>query len=598
MCGIAGIITKDGAPPDRAALAAMRDSLSHRGPDGAGIFVQDGVGLVHTRLAIIDLATGDQPLYGPDGAVLVANGEIYNYVELEAALPPEARRRTKSDYEPFLHLAAQPVGRGGERLGHALDALRGMYALALHRPGGNTLLARDPFGIKPLYVWEDDTLLGFASEPRALIAAGLARPKLSSDGLRQLVELGYTSATQTVFSDIRRLSAADAILAPGGEVAVSAPVPSQISAQEVGSPAPPADMDAAVAQFDDLFEESVRIHQRADVPYGLFLSGGLDSAAVLTMMARLNDRPVRTFTCGFDDMDVHDERSAARRVADALGADHTEISFGESDFWDLLPQVAWALDDPTADYAILPTWKLGQAANHAALKVVLSGEGGDEVFAGYGRYRYLQRPWWRGGRRPRVRGRLERLGLTRRLGRGWRRPFAQAQRATLRQAATPLQGAQRWDLDGWLVDDLLLKLDRCLMAHGVEGRVPFVDRRIAAFGLNLPDGLKVAGDQGKAVLRHWLNRHCPAADAFGRKKGFTVPVGPWISRNGEVGDLVAAQPVVGSLCETDDVKRLFRDCAGGHAAMAAWTLLFLAVWHRVHVDGADPQQGAIDILRI
>jgi asparagine synthase (glutamine-hydrolysing) len=584
MCGIAGIITKDGAAPDRTALEAMRDALGHRGPDGAGIYVQDGVGLVHTRLAIIDLTTGDQPLFGPDGSVLVANGEIFNYVELDAELPPDAPRKTKSDYEPFLHLAAQDIG---DRLSKALDALRGMYAMAFHRPGYETLLARDRFGIKPIYLWEDDNLLAFASEPRALIAANLAGAELSQDGLRQLVELGYTTANQTVFSSIRRMGAGQSRAAPGL---------TELDLVRDESPTVPADMESAVKQFDGLFEESVRIHQRADVPYGLFLSGGLDSAAVLTMMARLNDRPVRTFTCGFDGDDVHDERPTARRVADELGAEHTEITFSEQDFWDLLPQVAWALDDPTVDYAILPTWKLGQAASHAGLKVVLSGEGGDEVFAGYGRYRYLQRPWWRGGRKPRVRGRLERLGLTRKHGRQWRQPISRAQRTTLRNAATPLQGAQQWDFDGWLVDDLLLKLDRCLMAHGVEGRVPFVDRKIAAFGFALPDNLKVAGDQGKAVLRHWLSRHCPAADAFGRKKGFTVPVGPWISRQAGVGDLVAAQPVVRDLCAPEDVRALFRDCHRGHAAMAAWTLLFLAVWHRVHVDGADAAQSALDIL--
>jgi asparagine synthase (glutamine-hydrolysing) len=588
MCGIAGIITKDGTVPERTALEAMRDALSHRGPDGADIYVAGRVGLVHTRLAIIDLTTGDQPLYGPDGAVMVANGEIYNYVELDAGLAPDAPRRTKSDLEPFLHLAAQSQREGTDGLSDALDALRGMYALALHRPGTDGVwLARDQFGIKPLYVCETDSLLAFASEPRALIAAGYVSPALCPDGLRELVELGHTPKRRTVYAGIRRLSAGEITQTNGTETV-------QLVTEEFD---PPADMDAAVAQFDTLFEESVRIHQRADVPYGLFLSGGLDSAAVLTMMARLNDRPVRTFTCGFDGGDVHDERPAARQVSDMLGAEHTEVAFSEEEFWDLLPQVAWALDDPAVDYAILPTWKLGQAANKVGLKVVLSGEGGDEVFAGYGRYRYLQRPWWRGGRKPRVRGRLARLALTKHLGGQWRAPVAAAQRHAMRSARTPLQGAQRWDLEGWLVDDLLLKLDRCLMAHGVEGRVPFVDRKMVAFGLGLPDHLKVAGDQGKMVLRHWLHQNCPAADAFGRKKGFTVPVGPWISRNSQVGKLVAAQPAVRSLCASEDVERLFADCAGGHAAMAAWTLLFLAVWHQIHIEGADPQQGAMDILR-
>lgn len=588
MCGIAGIVMKDGRAPDPGVLDAFARSLAHRGPDGVGRWTGGAIGLVHTRLSIIDVAGGDQPMHGADGSVLIGNGEIYNYIELRAEQEGKGVAfRTHADFEPAQNLVA-------DKGAAALADWRGMYAVAIAWPDtGRILLARDPFGIKPLYLLDRPDFLAFASEPRAFFAAGLAMPAALNEGrIVELLQRQYTVGGGTVFEGIERLAPGQArtwrgaALEEGRRHGWLPPRPDR----------PPADLDAAVLAFDRAFENAVAVHQRSDVPYGMFLSGGLDSTALLTMMARLNDRPVRTFTCAFPGTRVHDERAAARRAAEAFGADHTEITFDEEDFWTLLPRIVSAFDEPTADYAILPTWKLGQAAAET-VKVVLSGEGGDEILGGYGRYRKLMRPWWQGGKAPRLKGTLDGLGILRAESSGWRlEPAALAAASGRLEGVSRLQAAQAVDIDGWLPADLLLKLDRALMAHGVEGRTPFLDPAVAAAGFWLPDGMKIRSNLGKWVLRTWLAKHCAETDAFARKKGFTVPVGDWIARRGaEIGDAVAASPAIAERCRTDAVRDLFRTGSDKHP-QAAWNLLFFAIWHRCHVDGAAPNGDILSFL--
>ncbi|MBX6367229.1 MAG: asparagine synthase (glutamine-hydrolyzing) [Rhodospirillales bacterium] len=577
MCGIAGLMGLAGAAPDRALVEAMGAALAHRGPDGTGRYARGDVALVQKRLAIIDLETGDQPLYEPGGAALVANGEIYNHVELRQSLAG-IRFATRSDCEPPLFLWRL---RG---LGFT-EALRGMYAIALHDPQqGKLVLARDPFGIKPLYYAETPRGFAFASEPQAIFAAGLVAPRLRRQTRNELLQLQFTTGRETIFDGIERVLPGETIVVAGGRIVERR----RRAALPEGAP---LDLDEAEAleRLDAALEDSVRVHQRADVPYGMFLSGGIDSSALLAMMARLNERPVRAYTVGFPQADVADEREAAARAARAVGAEHVEIAFGEADFWRLLPEIAAAVDDPAADYAILPSWKLAEAARADGIKVVLSGEGGDELFAGYGRYRAVMRPWWAGGRRPRVRGTLSRLGILRGELAGWRDGIAAAEVGAALEGRTRLQQAQAADCAEWLPNDLLTKLDRCLMAHGVEGRTPFLDPAVAALAFRLPDHLKVRGRVGKFLLRRWLSRSLPAAGAFERKRGFTVPVGAWIARRGaQLGPLVASCPAVGEICDAASVERLFREAAGKHQGQAAWTLLFYALWHRRHIERAPP----------
>lgn len=558
MCGIAGIL--DGEASARPLIEAM----THRGPDGVTVEETDGRSLAHARLSVIDLEGGWQPLHAA-GGIVVGNGEIYNYLELAEEFGLEGALSTGSDFEPLLHLYA----REGPA---AFHRLRGMYAFCLVGPDGRTWLVRDPFGIKPLYVMELERGLAFASEAGAFVKAGLTPPAITTEGAREMLAFSYTLGEETALHGPRRV-------APGAIIEV---VDGRLVPHESRPALPPPRTRPAASgevallkRLDVVLEDSVRVHQRADVPYGLFLSGGIDSATIATLMSRLNSRPVTAFTCGFDAPGARDERAQAERVAQALNLDWRETTFTEEDFWTLLPQVANALDDPTADYAILPTFKLAKAAR-GTLTVVLTGEGGDELFGGYGRYRRALRPAWLGGRR------AEPRGVHPELLQRWR------DQARAPAGLTPLQQAQYADIATWLPNDLLTKLDRCLMAHGLEGRTPFLDPVVAEFAFALPDRFKVRGRHGKWLLRKWLETACPAASPWARKQGFTVPVEAWIApRAPAIAERIGQVIPLGVAIGAQEARHVFMD----ENDSRRWPLLFLAVWSLIHVDGATPQEA-------
>jgi asparagine synthase (glutamine-hydrolysing) len=585
MCGIAGLALRHGLTPDEATLGAMARALAHRGPDGSGRHLAGNVGLAHTRLAIIDLATGAQPLFA-GSAALVANGEVYNHVELRADRALACA--TGSDCEPPLHLFRR------DGLAAYAAAMRGMYAIALHdRAERRLVLTRDPFGIKPLYFAQVPDGIAFASEPRAILQARLLPPRVRREARDELLQLQFTTGAETIFEGIRRVLPGESIVIADGAIverqrreALPGGGPEQLTEEE------------ALARFDVAFEESVLLHQRSDVPYGLFLSGGVDSNAVLAMMARLNDRPVRAFTARFDVPGAADEQGGAEAVAAATGARHATVTVTEADVWRHLPQIVAAMDDPAADYAIIPSWFLARRAREE-VKVVLSGEGGDEVLAGYGRYRTAMRPWWLGGRRPRASASFDHVSdVLRQPPSTWRDGFAAAEAGAVAPDRTRLMAAQAADIAEWLPNDLLLKLDRCLMAHGVEGRTPFLDQGVVAACWRLPDSMKVRNRMGKWLLREWLSRHLPAARPFAPKQGFTVPVGAWIGGVGErLGPLVAAQAGVAEIARPDRVTALFKAAGSDkHRGFAAWHLLFYALWHRAHVERAGRQGDVWEVL--
>lgn len=597
MCGIAGFaLAHTGAPGvtvagqpvfDSACLTSLVRALAHRGPDGTGHTMVGRVALVHTRLAIIDLNGGDQPIFaGP--AALVANGEIYNDLELRKALS-DVRFVSGSDCEPPLHLWLRDGGR-------YVESLRGMYAIAIHERGTHNLtLSRDPFGIKPLYVAELETGVAFASEPQALLAAGLAKRELRTEARNELLQLQFTTGRETIFPGIRRVLPGETIRVANGRVIDR----SRIQALPEG-PTEEIGETEALARLDRALEESVSLHQRADVPTGMFLSGGIDSAAVLRMMARLGNERVQAFTAAFDVPEAADESEQAARLARAAGARHEVMRIDEAMVWRHLPEIVASMDDPVADYAIIPTWLLARRARRD-VKVILSGEGGDELFAGYGRYRSAMRPWWRGGRAMRRRGMLDGLNVLRAdvaggRNRDWRSGIA-ATELSAGSGRSRLASAQASDIAEWLPHDLLLKLDRCLMAHGVEGRTPLLDPAVAAASFRLPDGLKVRRGMGKWLLRRWLETQMPEARPFAPKQGFTVPVGAWIAAQGDrLAPLVAAQGGVAEIAAPDRVLALFRNAAGRREQHAAWTLLFYALWHRTHIQGRLPAGDVFETL--
>jgi len=594
MCGIAGQV---GGKDARAQ--PMIEALAHRGPNGIRFETGPAAALAHARLSIIDLEGGWQPLHAA-GSTIVGNGEIYNYVELARDHGLEGELSTGSDFEPLLHLYA----REGEA---AFTRLRGMYAFCLVGGDGRTWLARDPFGIKPLYIMQHAGGLAFASEPRAFFQARLMGAMAEDEAAGELLAFNYTLGTRTPFQGLRRLAPGELIQVRDGRIVanwrqpwlvktppiVPAKAGTQAESAQSAPPSPPSDRPmgpdlrrderSLLDQLDAVLEDSVRVHQRSDVPYGLFLSGGIDSATIATLMARLNARPVTAFTCGFDAPKdgkggAADERAQAERVARALDLDWRETRFGEEDFWRIAPQVAWALDDPTADYATLPTYKLAEGAK-GTLTVVLTGEGGDELFGGYGRYRRALRPAWLGGRAAEPRG-ADPAALAR-----WR---AEARGP---EGLTPLQRAQWADIQTWLPNDLLLKLDRCLMAHGLEGRTPFLDPAVAAFAFPLADRFKVRGRYGKWLLRKWLERACPAADPWARKQGFTVPVEAWIAP--KTGDIAAR------IGQVEAVRRLRPDAAEAFRSETRgqrWPLLFFALWARIHLEGATPAEALESVV--
>ena len=584
MCGIAGVMMADGTTPDAALLDLLERALAHRGPDGTGSYVKDDIGLVHARLAIIDLTSGDQPLFGPRGCALVANGEIYNYIELREKSLPGATFRTGSDCEPILHLY--------DRMGaEATSQLRGMYAFALHDPERRSLtVARDPFGIKQLYYIETPRCFAFASEPQALIAAGLIDAEMAPRPAGELLQLQFTTGAETIFSGIRRLLPGETLTVTQGRITarkIQAALPA-------GGPRAVGEAEA-LRRLDDILMDSVNVHQRADVPYGLFLSSGVDSAAILTCMARLDTNPVQAYTACFPRTGVHDEYDEAHKLAKAMGAHHIKVEITADDFWRQLPKIVACVDDPTADYAIVPTYILAREAAKD-LKVVLCGEGGDEIFAGYSRYRRQIRPWWLGGRVRRRTGPFSDNAILFETPADWRNGIVAAETASALPGRSKLQIAQATDCADWLAHSLLVKLDRCLMAHGLEGRTPLLDPVVGDFGFCLPEELKLRRGRGKYLMRRWLEEHVQDSPAFAKKKGFTVPVGDWIAGQGEkLGPLVAADPAIQAIAPADKVKAAFsgRD---RHALEGAWRLLFFALWHRRHIRGIAPDGDVFECL--
>jgi len=585
MCGIVGLMTADGTVPPSNVIDAMVRAIAHRGPDGEGRYTQGGVALAQKRLAIIDLSTGDQPLFGAGGRALVANGEIYNYVELKQGAHGY-NFTTNSDCELPLYTYAREAAAFAKHL-------RGMYGIALDDPTAPELyLSRDPFGIKPLYYAEGPFGFAFASEPQALIRAGLISPRVVPSKANELLQLQFTTGAQTIFEGIKRVLPGETLGIRAGRIHSRTQVP----ALPYGGPIA-IDEDHAINELERALLDSVMVHQRSDVPYGMFLSGGIDSSALLACMMRLSDRPVRAFTAGFPGTGVHDERAHARAVAKAAGAEHIEIEVTAEDFWREFPAIVAAMDDSAADYAIVPTYMLAKAARRE-LKVVLCGEGGDELFAGYGRYRSAIRPRLLGGRPMRHRGGLGGLGVLREENGTWRDGMAVAEAEAATGGRTKLQIAQAIDCADWLPHDLLLKLDRCLMANSMEGRTPFLDPVVANFAFRLPDELKVRRGMGKYLLRKWLARALPESKPFEPKRGFTVPVAEWMKEKvKQLGPLVAQSPGVTQLCKPESVQKLFAhiDSRDRHR-IACWQLLFYAVWHRVHIEGGRSDLPLMELL--
>jgi len=587
MCGILGVFSQTESLPSLDAIELLR----HRGPDGEGRRIFERCALAMRRLAIIDLETGDQPVENERrDVVAIVNGEIYNYRELRAELASRGHVfRGEGDVEVVPHLYEEL----GER---CFERLRGMFAIALwDEAEGRLLLARDRFGIKPLYVADTADGIVFGSELRPLLALGVS-DELDPQAIADYLALGYVPAPATGLSHVRAL-------APG-HVLVD------------GEERPYWRLDpTAHAPLEETLAEAVRLHLRSDVPLAVLLSGGLDSSLVAALAADELEEPLRTFSVGFADAEL-DERSHARAVADAIGSVHRELVV-ETDVADDLPEIAARLEQPLADVAAIPLWYLCRAVA-AEVKVALAGDGGDEVFGGYARYvwdpraarigRVLPAPLLErvppldGGRRSlgRRATKLLRNAAKPEAARylSWFAVVPDDVRAdVLLRAAeppervyqrlledappslTPLGRLQYVDVRSFLADNLLLKADRLSMAHSLELRVPFLDHRVVEAGLCLPDAEKVQGVRTKVALRRLVERRFGRALAERPKQGFDAPIDRWL--RGELRDLVGdAIGELGGVVDVGGARRVLDRHAEGAVGTGQplYALLMLSLW--------------------
>jgi asparagine synthase (glutamine-hydrolysing) len=618
MCGICGLAALDGGAVDTAPLAAMSAALVHRGPDDAASVADGPVALAARRLAIIDLEGGRQPVASEDGRVHGAlNGEILNHAELRDDLRRRGHRfASRCDTEVLVHLYEER----GERM---LDALRGMFAIAIwDARERRLLLARDRFGIKPLYWRATGGVLAFGSELKALRVLPGFPGEVDPDAVEAYFTFNSIPSPLTIFADVRKLEPGTLLSwRPGHAPEIRRWCrPAPVDARDVRS----EDERELAVELADRLRDSVRAHLVSDVPVGVWLSGGVDSGLLAALAAQESGQRLRTFSIGFEERSF-DELDRARLVAGRLGADHHEAILGPDDAA-TLPLIAAAFDEPYADSSALPTFAVAQLTRRH-VKVALSGEGGDELFGGYHTYvADLLAPRLAGAARvarplvERLPSSSRRVSLDYRARRfvraaqlpplerhhGWKEILSPALRAQLlaplhdgrvpgdpvdrlraRYAETagaePLARLQDADVAPYLADDLLTKTDRMSMLHSVEVRVPFLDPVVAELALALPTSAKVRGLAKKRLLRAVASTLLPRQIARGAKRGFSIPMAAWL--RGELlpmaRDVLAPDALRrGGVLDPAPVTRLLDEHVARRDdhSRALWGMLCFVLW--------------------
>ncbi|MAR79095.1 MAG: asparagine synthase (glutamine-hydrolyzing) [Rhodospirillaceae bacterium] len=578
MCGIAGYFNFKKNSFDSEILEKMKDSLVHRGPDQHGFYQNQNVGLAHTRLSIIDLYNGKQP-FSSDGLVLIANAEIYNYKELMSSLG-DYNYTSGSDCEVILPLYQKYGNKFTEHL-------RGMYSLALYDEDKEVLIiSRDPFGIKPLYYSITNSGFYFASEIGALCDVNGVKKEINNIALKELLANQYSFDTTSIIKGVSRLLPGETIIVKKGNIEkkiINEPLKKSVNKTKSET--------EYLKILDNALYDSVSKHLRSDVPLGLFLSGGIDSTVLLIIMSELLENRVNSYTAYFDTGDYF-EKEHSSFLSSKYKSNHIELQIGKENFLNDLPRIIKAIDDPVADYAILPTFLLAERASKD-LKVVLCGEGGDELFGGYGRYRKLLRPLSFGHYIFEKKSIFNNLGI---LRENFLPSINQSYYYKKSPAFTKLQNAQLFDCKFWLPNDLLNKVDRCLMHHGLEGRTPYLDKSIIESSFHLPDKLKINRGKGKYLLRKWLYERDKDSKPFERKRGFTVPIQKWIFEEGKkIGSLVAEQECIKEIAFPSAVSNIFEKDSK-KTGLAAWVLLFYSLWYKSHLLEKNNEGSIYDVL--
>jgi len=631
MCGICGKLSFErGASVDTGLLREMLDSIRHRGPDDEGLYEAPGVGLGHRRLSIIDLKTGRQPLSNENGTVwIVFNGEIYNFQELRTFLLSKGHVfKTQTDTEAIVHLY--------EEFGpQCLEKLRGMFAFAIWDENTKSLfLARDRVGIKPLYYCLTDESLVFASEIKAILADPSVDRRVAPEVIDRFLTFLYVPGEETLLKGIKKLAPGHYLLAKEGRAEVR-----QYWDLRFSKPSGGRSVEEAKDELLSLLAETVELHMIADVPVGVLLSGGVDSTAVLSFAVERADKGVSSYTVGFSDPGVPDERPYARLAAEAFRSRHYQMTISARDFADFMPQYVWHMEEPVCEPPAIAMYYVSRLASNY-VKVLLSGEGGDEAFAGYSNYRNLL--WLERVKRslsplsgtvarglsladslfhlPRV-GKYAPLMNARfpdyyfsrtsnpyrytgnGLGELYSADFARSidreqSLEPLRRLHERVRGQNMLDAmlyidtKTWLPDDLLIKADKMTMANSLELRVPLLDHKVLEFAAALPSRLKVRGFTTKYIAKKALGCRVPKSILNRRKAGFPVPYESWLRR--ELRDWVhevlfdRTTASRGYFAASAVHELLARDEAGARYSKEIFSLVTLELWHRTFLEQKQP----------
>ena len=639
-------------PASQEELRAMASTIFHRGPDDEGYLTDGPVGFGFRRLSIVDLSGGHQPMSNEDGSVwIVFNGEVYNHADHRADLERRGHRYTnRSDTETILHLYEE---YGADCVQH----LRGMFAFAIwDRPKRRLFIVRDRLGIKPLYYSIQNGRFHFASEIKALFAAPGCKPAMNRAALPEFFALGYLSGEETMYAGIRRLLPGHHLML---DLSQPAPKP-QITRYWDVDITPDESLQTEqqfVERFEELFTESVRLRLMADVPLGVFLSGGLDSSAIAAVTAdlkkQLQQDQLKTFSVGYAE-DQYSELPYAKQVAAHIGAEYNEVRLDADGFWNLLPQMVWHEDEPLVWPSSVALHAVSKLARQK-VTVVLTGEGGDEIFAGYLKYRATvwnttygpaYRRWTPGVLQSLVRKSLEAdllpAGVRRKLRHtflyypdvfekmyfdNWYSIFPQEQQAQLftPELNSELRGTSAYassmqyfrpnghsdtllsrllylDIKTYLAE-LLMKQDQMSMAASIESRVPFLDHKLVEFAARIPAKHKVRFLSAKYLLKRAMEKRLPAEIVHRTKMGFPTPVKPWLKHR--LLDRIAAVLTDGRLEQRKLLNPQFiRDLLASHrsgrvdATESLWRLLNFELWNRVYFDGEVPSPaGATGALQ-
>jgi asparagine synthase (glutamine-hydrolysing) len=630
MCGVCGVAIprNAGRRPDANQLARMRDSLTHRGPDDAGLYVDSQAGLGHRRLSIVDLNGGHQPMPNENRTIWISyNGEIYNHKDLRPMLKRSGHvYRTASDTETIVHLYEEH-GAG------AAEYLRGMFAFAIwDSERRRLLLCRDRLGIKPLYyALTGDGTIYFASEIKAILESGAIKPELNHDSLADYAANRSTTGADTLFRGIKRLPPGHTLTWQDGQIEIA-----EYWKASFAEPDPVLSNDEYVDRFNELFRESISLRMMADVPLGMFLSGGIDSSAIAAVMSRLVEAPIKTFSVAFEEKEAN-ELAYARAVSRAFGTEHYEITVTPNQFFDSLPGLVYHEDEPIAHPSSIPLYFVSKLASQH-VKVVLTGEGSDELLAGYDKYRKtvynlaLGRAYTSsvpGGARRAIERAIEKLTNTSRLKQKLARTFLYVKpeiqdiyfdnfsvfsRSMQQDLFTPgtrelmnqrdpysriLENINASDagtlLDRLLAGDmqtylqeLLMKQDQMSMAASIESRVPFLDHKLVEFAAGLPSRMKLRGLTTKYILRKAMAGVLPEEILTRRKMGFPVPIGAWL--RGQFSTLVD-EYVTGSRARDRNIfnhqyvsELAARHAAGENHSERLWSLINFEIWQRRFFD--------------